>query len=143
MAHGPLLLAEALVWLAVAQVALKLVPYRTFARSLGRLQRGCPVAINAGDQVLARRVADAVTVMSRYTPWQSRCLAQATAAQLMLRGHGVATTLYLGVDLRGAGGVAAHAWLQSGGMTLTGGDSHERFAVMAHWGATPPDQASG
>ena len=56
----------------------------------------------------------------------------------MLRCRRLAATLYLGVDIQRAGGVAAHAWLQSVGTTLTGAAGHERFGVMAQLGGTPP-----
>jgi hypothetical protein len=69
--------------------------------------------------------------MSCYTPWLSNCLAKAIAGRCMLRRRRIASTLYFGMTKGEDGQLKAHAWLQSGGMTLTGGSNLDRYAVIA------------
>ena len=78
-----------------------------------------------------QQVAWAVNTMSRYTPWQSKCLVQAIAAKRMLQSRKIVSTLYLGVTRNDTKSLQAHAWLRSGSMYLTGGQGHQQFTVVA------------
>jgi hypothetical protein len=48
----------------------------------------------------------------------------------MLRRRHATNTLYLGV-YKDIESFAAHAWLRSGDLIVTGGPEHERFTVIA------------
>jgi hypothetical protein len=122
------LLLEAAAWLGLAQLALRVVPFRRIARWLEQRQRGDPRAAGA---VPVERVRRAVRVASRRVPWPSRCLAQALAARAMLQRRGIRTTLVLGVAKGVEGDFEAHAWLRCGEHVVTGGDGIERFTVLA------------
>jgi hypothetical protein len=122
------LLLEAAVWLGVAQVALRFVPFRRIARWLEQRQQG---DARPAHDVPTDRIGWAVRVASRRVPWPSRCLAQALAARAMLQRRGVPTTLTLGVAKDDDGGFEAHAWLRCGAQIVTGGDGVERFTVLA------------
>jgi len=87
--------------------------------------------MDASSALRIRRVAWAVRRTSRYTPWRSNCLAKAIAGRCMLRRRRIASTLYFGVARDADSQLAAHAWLQSGGIVLTGGSNLERYAVVA------------
>ncbi len=78
----------------------------------------------------AQRVARAIAVASRYTPWDSNCLAQALAAGAMLRMRGAASVLHIGVA-RPGDSLEAHAWLTSGDLVVCGGSGHDRYAVVS------------
>lgn len=80
----------------------------------------------------ARHIGVAVSRASRL-PLSGRdsCLAQAIAAQAMLRRRGIASTVYLGLAREARYGLGAHAWVRSGGMILTGRAGHRRFHVVA------------
>ena len=77
------------------------------------------------------RVAWAVNKISKYTPWQSKCLVQAIAAKRMLQARQIVSTLYLGVKKSNSQQLEAHAWLRSGSLYLTGGQGHKYFTVVA------------
>jgi hypothetical protein len=86
------------------------------------------------NQKLLGRVASSIRRASRYTPWQSNCLAQALAAQAMLQARGLSSTLYLGLatpDNISGGQMEAHAWLRCGDRLLTGARESVRFTVVA------------
>lgn len=55
------------------------------------------------------------------TPWQSKCLVRALAAQRLLYRRGIPTTLYMGCGVE-EGKMVAHAWLRCGKIYVTGGD---------------------
>lgn len=128
------LLLEALVWLGLARAAILVLPFRWLARHLGQYMHESPHADAESDprtRPQLVRVSWAVREMSRYTPWQSACLAQAIAAKIMLRRRGIVSTLYLGLAKDDPGTLLAHAWLRSGSMILTGGPGSQRYTVVA------------
>lgn len=131
------LLGEAWILLAAARFALLVLPFRVISRCIGPQ---CPPAEVASSTEpvpdLARRITWAVDAMSRHTPWESACLAQALVGKVMLEHRGVASRLYLGTRKDGAGNLAAHAWLKVGGATVLGGRGHETFTALASYGAT-------
>jgi hypothetical protein len=127
-----LLLVEAAGWLLAARLALIFVPFRRLAARLGRAMAESPASDPRQDD-LARRVGWAVGVASRYTPWKTRCFAEAIAAKAMLRRRGVPSTLYLGVNKAAEGEIAAHAWLRCGSRVLTGERALDDFTVIAQF----------
>lgn len=136
------LLAEAMVCLGIARLALMVVPFRRIAPYLGRQQCETPLAEASGQPASLCRIARAVSRVSPHTPWHNACLVQAIAAKMMLRRRGIPSTLYLGVMKHAATGFAAHAWLRSGGVVLTGALGRERFTVISTFagpeGSRPP-----
>jgi hypothetical protein len=132
------LLIEASLYLAVTRLALLIVPFRFIARLLGRqfpperqLKRDAPSHPDA------RRVAWAVELISRRTPWESACLPQSIAAKLMLGRRGVPTLLYLGTRKDPGGHLAAHAWLRSGAEIVLGGGAAGTFTPLSAFGDPP------
>ncbi len=71
----------------------------------------------------ALTIGRGVRLAATYTPWQSKCLAQAMVASWLLRRYGLPYGLYFGVrkDPASARGMAAHAWVSSGQTAVTGG----------------------
>lgn len=124
-------LGEALVWLALARLALLVVPFRWTARRLGET-----MAESASDEPVDTEalegIAWSIRTASASAPWQTKCLAQAIAAKAALRVRGVPSTLYLGVSRPGkAARLNAHAWLRCGDRILTGERSSGEFTVIA------------
>ena len=78
--------------------------------------------------------------ISRYTPWESKCLVQAIVVKVLLNRRRIKSALYLGVAKTGQGGLAAHAWLCAGGSVVTGDDCGAEFTVVAKF-AKPGEEA--
>ena len=128
-----LILAEALVMLGLARLALIILPFRRLASHLARpLVDG-----KRGDLGEARRVGVALHHAARVTPWRSKCLEQAVAGQWMLRRRGLRGTLSLGVAKEGEV-MEAHAWLRCGEQIVTGGQEVARYGVVARFGDHGP-----
>ncbi len=123
-------LLEAVLWLAVARLALLLLPFRWIAVTLGRHMAQSPQEAAAPTEVL-QRISWAVAAASRHLPWDCACLAQALAAKGMLKCRGVASTLYLGLAKAEASRLQAHAWLRCGKLVLTGAQGLEEYTVIA------------
>ena len=132
-----MVLLEAVVWLGLARAAILALPFRWLARHLGQHMLESPQGGNDDNDdnptshPQLMRVSWAVQGMSRYTPWESACLAQAVAAKAMLRRRGITSTLYLGLTKDAQAALVAHAWLRSGSVILTGGQDSSRYTVVA------------
>lgn len=125
------LLAEAFLELGRARLQLLLRPFARIAPTLGSAMRETAKE-RAGEEerVKTMRIADAIGAVSRHTPWSSMCFTRAIAAMRMLERRGIACTLYLGTGRDERGELAAHAWLRSGDVYLTGAEEMKRFTVV-------------
>lgn len=129
-------LLEALIYLAWARMQ-KDRPFTDIAARLGAPMVETPTA-DAPERVpLLRNVSRAVRMMSRHTPWESKCLVMAIAAMKMLERRGVESTLYLGTAKDDAGRMIAHAWLRSGSCYVTGFEEMPKFTTVAMFGNRP------
>lgn len=79
-----------------------------------------------------RCISQVVNRVADKTPWESKCMVRAFAAQHLLTRKGISSTLYLGVGKDDQGEMIAHAWIRSGKIYVTGGDGHT-FAVVAKY----------
>ncbi len=141
-----LTLLEAAGWLLIAWGAVRYVPFRCIAPFLGEAaaadRERTDDRIEYGWQDERLQVGLAIARASHHLPWECTCLMQAIAGRAMLKRRGRPTALYLGVAKVGAGlrptpteELAAHAWLSSGGMIVTGRCEAERFTPLAcFWG---------
>lgn len=125
-------LGEAFFYLALARLALVFIPFKRLAAQMGKQHhQSAPTLALAIQSAQARRIGWAVTIMSRYVPWDSACLAQAIAAKWMLQKRRLPSTLYLGVAYDENKKMLAHAWLRCGEVYVTGAPQHKRFTVVA------------
>jgi Transglutaminase-like superfamily len=123
------LVAEAALGLAVARLALISIPFRCIVPWLTRQPRHQKPGANALMNIQVRR---AVIIAARYAPWRAVCLPQAMAAKWMLARRGYSSTLYLGVSKNRAAFIA-HAWLDTGGMTVVGGANKADFTPVGRF----------
>ncbi|HEX6860745.1 MAG TPA: lasso peptide biosynthesis B2 protein [Caulobacteraceae bacterium] len=115
------LMVEAVLWLAVARVALLVLPFRVVARRLGKTAPPASAAEAGADgEALAKAVGWTVQRMAGYVPFRAVCLQQALAAKMMLRRRGVPSVLHLGVASSSEGPLSSHAWLDVGQAKVTG-----------------------
>ena len=81
---------------------------------------------------LAVQISRAVIRAAAHTPWESACLAQALAAQRMLRRRNIPGALYLGIIKGDATRpMRAHAWVRCGDLFITGAEGHRAFTVLS------------
>jgi hypothetical protein len=133
------LLLQVLGLLALAQLAVRRLPFRRLAPLLGTPTPlpAPPAGLTPAQRVHAEEIAWAIAAVGPRTPWRSHCLPQALAARWLLARRHIPATLYLGAALLppsapGAAGApffAGHAWLCCGSCCVTGGP--QRFAPLA------------
>jgi hypothetical protein len=129
--HDRLLLAEAVVLLGLARLAVLTLPFRWLVPAKAdESASDSPPGPDETQVASIGRVRWAVGTASRRTPWNSNCLAQALAARRMLGRRGIGSTLHLGVRKGERGRLEAHAWLRCGDLPVTGGHGHEGYAVV-------------
>ena len=136
------LLLEASLWLGLARAAVLTLPLRRIMAALGQRPTMIelsppPTNLSEIQQGEIQQVTWAIRLISRRTPWQSNCLAQALAGQIMLRRRRIVSMLYLGVMKEADNGLVAHAWLRSNGCIVTGDGQLEKYAVVARFRANP------
>ena len=122
------LLAESLVVMTLARVALRVLP----ARKILAWQTK-PVRATGSEADMARhrqRVAWAVDVVAKRGPVAFVCFPRCLAVSYLLRARGVATRLHYGAAREG-GQLVTHTWLESGGEVLVGGEVKADYSTLA------------
>ncbi len=128
-----MLLLEAFLFLGLARLGVLILPFRWLAKSLGQHRREDQTDLQPEDLKLARMIGGSVRSAVNYTPWESVCLPQAVAAKWMLQRRRIPGTVYLGVmkDGNKPEKLAAHAWIRSGRVILTGAKGHQQYTVVS------------
>jgi hypothetical protein len=127
-----LLLAGGVV-AACVRMLLWLLPFKRLVwlieRTALRSARVAPVRLREDTHV---KIAWSVTTAARYVP-RATCLTQAMAAQWLFAWFGHPTVLRVGVAKKNAKALRAHAWLESEGRVVVGGESLEehQYAVLS------------
>lgn len=123
---------------------LKMLPFARIAPQLGTYMEETPEQPLHHVESQVRQISSAIKKMSKYTFWESQCLVQAIAAMYMLHRRKLDCTLYLGMAKEKHGDLAAHAWLRSGNLVVTGDEVMDQFTVVAYFGkrADKTDQRS-
>lgn len=111
--------------LVVVETRLRLFPLkrqgmRDLVPAAGPTPLDRPAGGGRAERQAALDVAWAVTRTATYLPLSTLCLAQALAARAMLRRRGIASLLHVGVARSRAAPFEAHAWLEAGGVEVTG-----------------------
>lgn len=120
-----ILVAYAALVIAVVRVALLILPFAT----VRHLAVSVPGPSHADRRAIVR-VPRAVRTAARRLPG-ARCLAQALAAQILLRRAGVQAEVRVGLARGRDGRVEGHAWVEHGGRVLIGGRDTDRFTLVA------------
>lgn len=153
------LLLEAWWTLLAASARLRLAARRTLTRALASVPHGVPPEVagtssgnstpgsgkSAGTSqpgTSQAAVALAVSRAAAHHLWAMTCLPRALALQRMLARRGIAAALRIGVR-KEAGTLAAHAWVEVGGLALGEPEEiAERFrALLPAAGGTDRRQA--
>ena len=119
-----LLVAEAAVLLVGIGAAIRVVAYTRVRSALGSVS-----APLFGGEATPEDVGWAVGAGGGAVPGDPSCLVRALVAEAMLERRGYETALRFGVD--GADqDLEAHAWLESGGETVVGGENREAYTRL-------------
>ena len=130
-----LLLLQTFVFVWIASTTLRLLPFVIVQKLLasrvappGRVHRRHPI----------KRLLWAIAVAGRYVSGTT-CLSLALAGRMMLNRYGYPAHIHIGVAKDRTGSFAAHAWLESEGTIVIGGqESTSLFAPLGVIGEGNP-----
>ena len=126
---------EAALALALARVALGVLPFRVVMWGLGLRMDADTMGSEVQAAGEARAVGQAVARAARKVPFRAVCLQQALAASMMLRRRNLAVRVYFGMARTAEGATLAHAWCLCGETAVTGmGEAGNFTPVMVYGG---------
>jgi len=115
------------------RLLLLLLPFNRLASIMGKADMESPRSLDSVTQNKALKVGWSVSIMSRHTPWKSKCLVQAMTAQTILRWLRIPGTLYLGVKIGDNNNLVAHAWVRCGEHIIVGDFGNEQYKCVAYF----------
>jgi hypothetical protein len=125
-----LLLAQSLVLLPLAGLALRVMGLRNYQRLLDKLSRGSNTAVDRDERKLrdqVRRTARLVGAAGRHGPYRAKCLPQSLTLWWLLRQQGIESQMRFGAR-KNARRMEAHAWVEFEGTPLNdSADVKQRF----------------
>lgn len=98
-------------------LCLRFPRLRRLVEHLAQKQQPAQVRLSPGG---ARYIAAVVEAVAVYSPGTVKCLAKALTTQILLRRHGCAPQLQVGVARSEAGLFEAHAWVELAGEVVMG-----------------------
>lgn len=108
-----------------------LLPFKYLAMFLGtQSEPGHNVNCSNPDRQVMVSVSRKIKHVSRFVPWDSNCLVQATVGKIILRKKKIASTVHFGVR-KEENSMKAHAWLRVGHETLLGGEIADQFTEVS------------
>ncbi|MEG0847286.1 MAG: lasso peptide biosynthesis B2 protein [Niameybacter sp.] len=127
------LMIQTFVLCGIARALILLIPFKKIRPYLGTHNADSRQEEDVEVYRQAKRIAHTVSIVSHYTPWESKCLVQAMVAQYLLKRRKIPTTLYLGVAKGGEGELKAHAWLRCGQLIVTGDGARRGYKEVARF----------
>jgi hypothetical protein len=125
------LLAEAAVALLCANIRVRTTRGARLAQALGQPQPTAMPILSPVQLRHARDVGWAIELLAVRGPLRTECLGQALAARRLLQRRQVPCRLTVGLGRAPDGRLRAHAWLQAGAYTVTGGQERRAFSALA------------
>jgi hypothetical protein len=120
-----------------------LIRHTPFAQTARRLSQPLSVDGIACDPLTtARETRSDLNSLCRHLPWQPTCLVKALAAHSMLVKRKVSATLVLSVMPDESAGLSAHAWLEAGGIVVTGAREMAKFVPIYRFDNHPGGRTS-
>lgn len=124
-----LLHVEALFWVSLARIAIKVFPFKKIAGIIGKQGSESPME-GRGELKKLQRLTRVIERVGRNVPFEAKCLVQAISAKTMLHYRGLDSTLYVGVAKNPGEAMRSHAWLRHGEIIITGDECLEEFKVI-------------
>lgn len=117
--------------MGMVRVLILLLPFKWIAKHLGHQGIESSQEEDSVKREAARKIGRAIAKISRYTPWESKCLVQAITGKILMRKMGISNTLYLGVRKNEKNELVAHAWLRVGPAIISGRHGRDEFKVVS------------
>ena len=136
-------LVPAWILLGIVRCVLLIVPFRRIAPLLGKSIQETSLEPRADESQIAYAlsIGHAIELAASYAPWESKCLAQAITARVLLGLNSLPYSLFLGVHNDTAQGMRAHAWVRTGCAIVTGENGCLEFTVVSTFVSPNPSRS--
>jgi hypothetical protein len=126
---------EAFFSLSLAKFYNIVLPFRWYARSLGKRHSEGLFKPETKDVRRLIQLRRSVRRVARHLPWHTKCLDQAMAVQWMLSRRRLTTTMYFGVRKSEEMGkfIDAHAWVRCGDVYVIGYQPDIEYTVVGSY----------
>jgi hypothetical protein len=131
--HEKKMTVKVYLYTAYYRLCLLIFPMTHMEKIMGIRGEESDVTERKDNLRLARLVGFHVNRVTAHLPLKRKCWVRALTARKILMGHGVNSTLYMGLG-KDEGRLVAHAWLRCGQMYVTGGDG-AGYAMVAKFRA--------
>lgn len=126
--------APAWLGLGLASLVIATFAFKRIAPRLGRFSGTTMPEFTLSAEMATRavQVRRTVQLAERYAPWRCDCYPQAIVARCLLGVLGIPFALCLGLRKDPVtGAMAAHAWVCSGPILVTGGEGEPEYRIVA------------
>jgi hypothetical protein len=125
------MIMEAFCLTGIVRFCILFVAFSKLAKITGKYNEESDDILCDEQIFIGNKVAYVVNLVSRHTPWKSKCLVKALTAQIMIKRRKSSSTVYLGVAKDENKKLIAHAWLRCGNNVITGEDERTCFTQVA------------
>lgn len=126
-----LLLIRVFLLLCLAGAANLILPFKVYAKFLGEINSESTRNPQGVNWEYVEKVAQSVKNVSLASPFNFKCLVQATAGKVFIAKKGIESTIYFGVKRDESQTMKAHAWLRVGSKIVLGGEVADEYNVVS------------
>ncbi|MDX1640199.1 MAG: lasso peptide biosynthesis B2 protein [Balneolaceae bacterium] len=126
-----LLLIRIFLLLHLAKLANLILPFKVYARFLGEINSESAQNPTGVDWEYVDEISRYIKNVSRVSPFDFKCLVQATVGKIILARKKIDITVYFGVKKGNSKSLEAHAWLRVGSKIVLGGEVADQYNVVS------------
>lgn len=119
--------------LCIAKAANFVLPFKAYSRFLGEINSKSPKNPKHVDWDYVDQVSASVRNVSKVSPFDFKCLIQASAGKYFLTQERIESTIYFGVKKDESQNLKAHAWLRVGPKIVLGGEIADQYNVVSSY----------
>lgn len=117
--------------LCIAHAANIILPFKAYSRFLGEINSESPRDPGNIDWEYVERVSNSIRNVSKVSPFDFKCLVQATIGKYFIAQERMESTIYFGVKKDSSQHLKAHAWLRVGPNIVLGGEVADQYNVVS------------
>lgn len=117
--------------LCIAGLANLILPFKTYSRFLGEINSESPKNPTQIDWDYVDRVSNSIRNISKVSPFDFKCLIQASVGKYFFAQERMDSTIYFGVKRDKSQNLKAHAWLRVGPKIVLGGEVADQYNVVS------------
>lgn len=117
--------------LCIAGCANFILPFKAYSRFLGTINSESPKNPKNVDWNYVNQISKSIRNVSRVSPFDFKCLIQASVGKYFVAQERMESTIYFGVKKDESQNLKAHAWLRVGPKIVLGGEVADQYNVVS------------